>query len=118
MRRSSTDFWKETASFEDNRRDVHHQPGSKVLFTLDEKGQPIYKDAYSDTWKSRVFSTIQDRATKTKKKNKKITLNELSKKLENTPEDLILEVLKLYVKEKSFVDEGGFFRKTGHSKSF
>ena len=64
-------FWKEITCFESELKTEPHQPGSKVIFTSDGKGQTIFKDAYAVSWKTKVLSTIQRCIKETYLKNKK-----------------------------------------------
>ena len=105
IRGNALRFWKETVSFDNESKTEHHQPGSKVIFTRDEKGQHVFKDAYAVSWKKRGLTAIQNCAESTNIKAKREQLQVLSDQLKDKPEDVVLKELeKIFGQKNSFID--------------
>ena len=100
---------KLTDNFNKAGKFIHKQPGSKVIFHIDEKGYQIAEDAYGVAWKKSVLFSIDRCSYNTSVTKKEIGLRQLHLGLrDKTPHQVLGEVKAVASEPKSIIDKRSF----------
>jgi len=99
------------------------QPGSKVMFTIDEQGKQIILDSYYYNWKFKVIQTLTVLERNTKLASKKEFLTNWKQEFETKTADEILAIMKAEIAnpktvlnahfipgQKFFIDAGSYLK--------
>lgn len=98
---------------------LHKRKGSKIVFSIDEKGRQIAEDAYAVSWKNKVLENILYCAKNTGNKSKSEKLIVLHNEFTDEKPNYILEkIQEIYTMKDSFLDlrSKPDFWKTTHTR--
>ena len=79
---------------------IHKQPGSKILFVTNAKGEQIKLDAYYHLWKRRVLTILKRALHNTDVANKKTAIQRWLSDFKNKSNEEIAEFLRVELQNK------------------